>query len=58
MPFLIIFKEIHIHTQTKLFLMKGTIKIYTVNMRLETIYKAAEKNRQRKYVLIQGSMNT
>ena len=45
---------------TKLFLMKGmTIKIYMVSMRLETIYKAAKKNRQRKYVLIQGwSMTT
>ena len=38
MPFLITFEEIHIHTQTKLFLMKGiTIKIYTVNTRLETV---------------------
>ena len=49
MPFLLTFEEIHIHTQAKLFIMKGmTIKIYTVNIRLETMYKAAEKNRHRK----------
>ena len=55
MPFLLTFEEIHIITQTKLFLMKGmTIKIYMVNMRLETMYKAAEETGQRKYVLIQG----
>ena len=35
--------------------MKGmTIKIHMVNMGLETIDKAAGKNRQRKYVLVQG----
>ena len=31
-----------------------TTKIHMVNMGLETIYKAADKNRQRKYVLVQG----
>ena len=34
-------------------------KICRVNMKIEPIYKAAEKNRQRKYVLTQGwTMNT
>ena len=33
-------------------------KIYMVNTALETIYKAVEKNRQRKYVLIQGGQRT
>ena len=55
MPFWTIFGKIHIHTQTKLFLMKGmTVKIHMVNMGLKTIYKAADKNRQGKYVLVQG----
>ena len=30
------------------------MKIHMVSMGLETIYKVAEKNRQRKYVLVQG----
>ena len=59
MPFWTTFKEIHIHPGTNLFLMKGmTIKICMVNKRLETIYKAVEKNKKRKYILIKGwSMN-
>ena len=55
MPFLITFKTIHLYLQTKLYIMKGmTIKICRVNTRVETIYKALEKNRQRKYILTQG----
>ena len=59
MPFWTTFEEIHIRTLTKLFHMKGmTIELYMVNKGLETIYKAAEKNKQRKlYSNTRWSMN-
>ena len=55
MPFLITFEKIHLHLYAKLYVIKGmTIKICRVKVRVETIYKAAEINRHRKYVLTQG----
>ena len=55
MPFWTTFREIDVHIQTKLFLMKGmTIKTHMVNMGLEMIFKAVDKNRWRKYLLVQG----
>ena len=55
MPFWTTFKKIHIHTPTRLFLTKGiTTKIHMVNTALETIHKAADRNKYRKYLIAQG----
>ena len=55
MPFWTTFEIIHIHTLTRLFITKGmTIKIHRVNTGLETIHKVADRNEQRKYLIVQG----